>query len=97
MKRITKLGIGLAAVIGTVIWLQECKWFRTYEIPKNECQIVYNCGRICYQGLEEDKEWFKASVEGESTSYGVEEQQMAARGGWLKIVSADEEKLVLER
>ena len=97
MKRLTKLGLGIAAIVGSVIWLKECSWFHTYEIPKGECQTVYNCGRICYEGLLEDKEWFSASVDGESMPYTVKGDVLQARGCWLDIVSADGEKLVLER
>ena len=97
MKKITKLGIGITAIIGTVIGLKECKLFRTYEIPKGGCEIVYDCGKICYNGLLEDRRWFDASVDGEILPYGIEEREMQAGECWLKILSVDEEKLVLER
>lgn len=96
MKRLAKLGIGIAAVVAAVIGLKECDWFRTYEIPKGGCETVYDCGRICYNGLL-DERWFEASVDGETLPYTVKGDVLQVRGCWLQIVSADGKSLVLKR
>ncbi|HII15165.1 MAG TPA: hypothetical protein HA362_02535 [Nanoarchaeota archaeon] len=77
--------------------LKECGRFRTYEIPKGQCQTVYNCGNICYNGLLEDKNWFEVSVDGEAMPYTAKGDVLQARGCWLQIVSVDVKKLVLKR